>query len=95
MIRPPLLFAAACLPLSNACAGVCPSPPVVTQNQALCLARNLVESPRPPWQVDYRVFKATKGWSVRFEPRARADGTRGELFIDTQSGRVSIIRIDR
>jgi len=88
----PLLLAA-----MDVRAGMCPAPPVVTVNQALCLARDTVERPSPPpWQVDYRIFKTTKGWSVRFEPRRREElNGRGELFIEAQSGRVRIIRMDR
>jgi len=93
-----LLFSFCLLALTgHAHAGMCPSPPVVTLNQATCLARDFVESPSPPpWQTDYRIFKTTRGWSVRFAPRTPTPrGGSGELFIDAQSGRVSVIRMDR
>ncbi len=87
----------ACALSSAAYAGLCPSPPVVTLNQAMCLARNFVERPSPPpWQTDYRVFKTTSGWSVRYAPRTPTPrGGSGELLIDAQSGRVRVIRMDR
>ncbi len=88
---------ASSLPLSALAGAVCASPPVVSQAQALCVAREFVTArTHPLWETTFEFEEANLLWKVTFRPSSSdVAGGSGELAIDKRSGKVSVVHLYR
>ena len=71
--------------------------PVASEESAICIARQFVNSPAPAqWEVTFRAEEVQSQWKVSFSPTSSTvRGGSGELVVDKLSGKVTVVRLNR
>lgn len=82
--------------LASAQASECAPPPVVSAEQAICLATEFVEPPKPTWELIYQAKEQANKWLVSYSPTSSyVRGGAGEIQVIKSSGKVFLIKAQR
>ena len=85
------------VPLVTLAEAKCGPLPVASKEIAICLARQFVNAPTSPeWEVTFSAEEVELQWRVWFGPKSSdVRGGSGELVVDKQSGKVTVVHLYR
>lgn len=74
---------------------ICPSPPVLTDTHAVCIAKRSTERKPMTWKVRYTVSERGDFWLVSYAPEGSVRGGAGMMKIERLTGKVTFLEGQR